>query len=199
MLQALIELTIEKGYEAVSISDIAARAEVNRSTFYRHYLDKAALLEEYLESLQLEVAHAARQQTDPAAPPAGLLLLLQHIRARADFYKVMLGRRGDPGFVYRLRQISAKRYRDLFARVEPRTAHTPPTELRVAYISQATIGAISWWLTDGRSWSAEQLAVWLGELSLAAAGLDPLAVMRGTPSAGRFVPVKGRRDARDKH
>lgn len=198
MMRALFDLTVEKGYDAVSISDIAARAKVNRSTFYRHYLDKPALWAEHLTALQAEVATAARRQQSGALP-AGLLLLLQHIRARADFYRVMLGPSGHPGFVHRLRQISARRYRDLFARLDLPARGSPPADLRVAYISQATIGAITWWLNDGHSWSPEQLASWLAALSLAAAGLDPQGVMLGTPPTGQTDPAKGRRIARDRH
>jgi AcrR family transcriptional regulator len=157
----------------MTINRIAARAEANRSTFYRHDLDKPALLADYLSDLQAEAIAAARKQSPRESAPAGLLVLLQHIRERADLYRVMLGPKGDPGFGHRLRQISSRRYRDLFARLEPSTRLRPPTELRVAYISQATIGAIAWWLTEGRSLSPQHLATWLGELSLAAAGLDP--------------------------
>jgi AcrR family transcriptional regulator len=42
--EALIALTIEKGFAAVTVRDITERAMVNRSTFYRHYLDKYELL-----------------------------------------------------------------------------------------------------------------------------------------------------------
>ena len=38
--QALIEGTVEKGFAALTVRDITGRAMVNRSTFYRHYLDK---------------------------------------------------------------------------------------------------------------------------------------------------------------
>ncbi len=33
----------EKGFAAMSVQDIAARANVNRGTFYAHYTDKYAL------------------------------------------------------------------------------------------------------------------------------------------------------------
>ena len=42
--QAFIELTVEKGFAALTVSDITERAMVKRSTFYRHYLDKHDLL-----------------------------------------------------------------------------------------------------------------------------------------------------------
>jgi AcrR family transcriptional regulator len=45
---ALIELTIEKGFAAVTVQDIADRAMINRATFYRHYLDKYDLLGQYM-------------------------------------------------------------------------------------------------------------------------------------------------------
>jgi AcrR family transcriptional regulator len=41
---AFIELANEKGFDAVSIKDISARATINRATFYAHYEDKFALL-----------------------------------------------------------------------------------------------------------------------------------------------------------
>ena len=44
--QAFIECTIEKGFAALTVRDITERAMVNRSTFYRHYLDKYDLLEQ---------------------------------------------------------------------------------------------------------------------------------------------------------
>src|ERR1043165_5952074 len=46
--QAFIELTVEKGFAALTVRDITERAMVNRSTFYRHYLDKYDLLEQYM-------------------------------------------------------------------------------------------------------------------------------------------------------
>lgn len=41
---ALIELMMERGYERVTVSDIIARADIGRSTFYAHYRDKDDLL-----------------------------------------------------------------------------------------------------------------------------------------------------------
>ena len=49
--QALIEGTVEKGFAALTVRDITERAMVNRSTFYRHYLDKYDLLEQHLNEI----------------------------------------------------------------------------------------------------------------------------------------------------
>lgn len=44
--QAFEELLAEKGFNTLTVQDITERAEVNRATFYAHYPDKFALLEE---------------------------------------------------------------------------------------------------------------------------------------------------------
>jgi AcrR family transcriptional regulator len=43
--QAFMEEIQEKGFQAVSVQDIAERAGVNRATFYAHFEDKYALLD----------------------------------------------------------------------------------------------------------------------------------------------------------
>src|SRR5579859_5502073 len=47
--EALIDLIEEKGFDAVTVGDIAERAMVNRSTFYRHYPDKYAVVTSIFE------------------------------------------------------------------------------------------------------------------------------------------------------
>jgi len=55
LAQALIALTLEKGYEAVTIREITERADVGYATFFRHYHDKDALLQEVLDALVEEI------------------------------------------------------------------------------------------------------------------------------------------------
>jgi AcrR family transcriptional regulator len=43
--KAFLELLAEKGFQSITVQDIAGRAEVNRATFYAHFPDKYALLE----------------------------------------------------------------------------------------------------------------------------------------------------------
>ncbi len=45
LVQAFLSAVTEKGFQAVSVQDIAERAGVNRTTFYLHFPDKYALLD----------------------------------------------------------------------------------------------------------------------------------------------------------
>jgi AcrR family transcriptional regulator len=78
---------------------------VNRATFYRHYEDKYDLLKSYMKELS-EFIDSQEEETllskpppsFPDTPPPGLARLLRHMQANSDFYRVMLGKQGDPAF-----------------------------------------------------------------------------------------------------
>ena len=50
--KALTELILELGYEDVTVQDVIDRADVGRSTFYAHFVDKDDLLMAILAELQ---------------------------------------------------------------------------------------------------------------------------------------------------
>ncbi len=177
--QALIELTVEMGFGAVTVRDICNRAMVNRSTFYRYYLDKYDLLHQYMAEIQTATSDAASlaeaaMLAAPKSVPVGLLVLVKHGEANADFYRAMLGRNGDPAFIERFRHFSENRYRYLFAQQKAIDDKSPPVDMKLEYISYAGVGAILWWLEHDQPCSAEQLALWLGQLNMTSAGLVSL-------------------------
>ena len=45
ILRSFEDLLGEKGFETISVQDITDRAEINRATFYKHFVDKYALLD----------------------------------------------------------------------------------------------------------------------------------------------------------
>jgi AcrR family transcriptional regulator len=177
--QALFDLVAEKGFAAVTVRDITERAMVNRSTFYRHFLDKYELINGYMDEVQALTSDAAFRaeklaQSTPEKVPSGLLILIQHVQQYAQFYRVMLGQNGDPVFTQRFRQMAEQRYRYLFSlagdKPDPKSA---PVEMKLSYISCAGVGAILWWLENDQPCTPEQLAIWLGQLSMTSAGFLP--------------------------
>lgn len=181
MLQdALVELTVEKGLTNITVRDLTERAMVNRSTFYRHYLDKRDLVSQFTQAVNDltfdEDDIVADKVGHKDERPSGLFRLLQHIEAYADFYRVMLGPNGDPGFIEDLRQNAEDRFRYLLTHPLIKSdsdADTPPLDLRLKYISSAGIGGITWWVQNDLPCSAEQLAKWIGRLASSTLGLAP--------------------------
>src|SRR5690242_3716923 len=100
--QALIEGTVEKGFAALTVRDITERAMVNRSTFYRHYIDKYDLLEQHLsemyETLQRDGRLIEFERRE------GLIELLKQFQQFPDFYRAVLGMQANTFLSPRFRQ-----------------------------------------------------------------------------------------------
>jgi AcrR family transcriptional regulator len=86
--QALVDLLPESAYESITVQDIARRADVGRSTFYAHYVDKEDLLVESLRELGELVA------VDQAEPLGFARPLLEHVAEVRPMFRALLGRCG---------------------------------------------------------------------------------------------------------
>ncbi|MEQ4721060.1 helix-turn-helix domain-containing protein [Nonomuraea sp. B19D2] len=95
--EALVALILEKGYDAVTVTDIIDRADVGRSTFYSHFVDKQDVLFSNLD--ELGFLHLA-----PPARSGELftfsLPMFEHVRERWPLVQALLGRRGGVGLVH---------------------------------------------------------------------------------------------------
>ncbi|TDD43107.1 TetR/AcrR family transcriptional regulator [Nonomuraea terrae] len=91
-----VTLILEKGYDAVTVTDIIDRADVGRSTFYSHFTDKQDALFSNLD--ELGILHP-----EPAGRASELfafsLPVLEHVHERWQLIRALLGRRGG-GLVY---------------------------------------------------------------------------------------------------
>jgi len=179
--RAMLEVASEKGFAHVTVRDITERAMVNRATFYRHYEDKYDLLTHYMEELS-KMIESDEGETDYGTqliqsqdtPPPGLVKLLRHMQANADFYRVMLGKQGDPAFCAQtFRNYIEQGYRRILSGQSLKSDPSrPPIGLTVSYILNAGMGAIVWWLENDQPCSPEQMAVWLYQLSMASIGVS---------------------------
>jgi AcrR family transcriptional regulator len=180
---ALMELTVQKGFEAVTVKDICEQAMVNRATFYRHYMDKYDLLDQYMEDLYglLDQSQDEKDFDHPDGPPTGLVRMLEHLRGHADFYRAMLGLKGYPLFAERIRFYIQKRMRQsLPANQAPSEPGQPPLDMMLRSVSSAGLGAISWWLENDTPVTSEQMAAWAVQIS------NALFLAKDTEAEGNF-------------
>src|SRR5690349_11550511 len=89
IVAAAIELFTDRGYANVTVSDIAARAEVGRTTFFRYFKDKSDVLfaddDALGDTLVRAADHAAREATAQPGDEGSLAyaLALAHTAMRA--------------------------------------------------------------------------------------------------------------------
>src|SRR6202142_2451845 len=76
LLDALRRLLAEKEFDKISIQDITEAATLNRATFYAHYPDKFALLEQLIRVSFLQLLSQRNVQFDGTCPSAFQVILL---------------------------------------------------------------------------------------------------------------------------
>lgn len=162
---ALMELTIQKGFAAVTVRDITEYAGINRATFYRHYQDKFDLLEQYANEVYqlLDVVMDADSPADEK-PLAGLVRIFEHVREYANFYRMMFKKEGDSAFTAKVQHYVRKR---LSHALPPEFAATPLAELYLSYVAQGSVGVLLWWLENNTAYSPDEMAAIAFRLSLA--------------------------------
>ncbi|WP_165423324.1 TetR/AcrR family transcriptional regulator [Ktedonosporobacter rubrisoli] len=155
--EALFDLIAERGYDAVTVQDIAERANVGRATFYLHYRDKeellAAILEDFVNGL---VAYI--DGTDFSSFQTMNIMVFKYVEQHQAIYRALLGEGGPP--------IIAIRMRNIIARLIERYILTPflseettnvDVELVANYQAGALLAMVSWWLDHKLTPTAEEM------------------------------------------
>ena len=95
--EAFISLVLDRGFDAVTVEDIAERADIARATFYAHYADKHDLLTTLFGEITAELAERLTDVTGaPERPRVGIpLALYEHAATYRSLYLVCLRGAGD--------------------------------------------------------------------------------------------------------
>jgi AcrR family transcriptional regulator len=166
--EALIQLVLENGYEAVTIQDITDRADLRRATFYLHYRDK----EELLLSALAETFDALTEQIEPLMKDDAVggktqletfLVVFRHVEENRDLYRIILGGQGAAPIARRIREYLADHVQQGLSSLKTEGV---PLEVLANYIAGTELALITWWLEHERPYSAEQMAVMAQRLVL---------------------------------
>lgn len=169
--EALIELITERGFEAITVSDIAGRAMINRATFYRHYQDKYDLVAKIFEEAANElVAQMAPIHKDARGvvtqTPEIWVQVFEHVAKHANLYRALLGDKGSSWFAAKMREHTVKIMREQEKSWEHRLVHEQPLgpafplDLPATQLAHVLIGTISWWLASDKQYTPGQMAAW---------------------------------------
>lgn len=163
---ALMAELSERPFEEISVKDICKRAMVHRTTFYKHYEDKYALLErgirQMFDGLLAGESHAPPCTFTIDDPPPYFVRLFEHAAQHPQFYKLMLCGEGIGRFQRLVKDYIAK----LAAANMPRS---PSTDTRRAisismhaqFVSGATLSLLAWWLENDMPLTPRQMAQYL--------------------------------------
>ncbi|AIQ52467.1 TetR/AcrR family transcriptional regulator [Paenibacillus sp. FSL R7-0331] len=160
---AFVDLILEKGYETVTIMDIAGRADYNRGTFYKHFVSKEDLLldihDDFLRNISelLLQPYEGMEQISAAGIYPSLLQLFQHIEQhKRDFLALSSAQRGKTSVeLYDTLRRSMRE--DMHIEMEGSSSPLD-YEILLSYQLSATVGVIDYWAESNFKYSAEYMA-----------------------------------------
>lgn len=177
--KAFIELLNEKGYEKITIQDIADKAMINRNTFYLHYQNKPDLLNRSMDELLEELNITLNLCSSSKTPVSGskleqlMQIILEKIQNNIPFYKaLLLDENRIYGFQSKMEEIIKKTVADGLDNTQLKISK----ELLLQYIASTFMGIVIWWVKNDLSYTPKELASQFGKIlthgHLKAAGIS---------------------------
>ncbi len=173
--EALLALTIERGYDAVTVQDVLDRAEVARSTFYAHFRDKEDLLLAGFQEMRGSLPgnlFALPSAGNSDYPNFGLTLF-RHIDEQRSLAKAFLGSSAGNIVYNHLRNILVVETREWLSTRKAKIGKSVPPELVVQHIAGSLFALLTWWVDQDFPHTPDKMGTICQQLILV--GLEGLA------------------------
>lgn len=150
----LIELMNEKPLEKISVKDLTERADLNRGTFYLHYLDIFDLLEKSENELLNEMseiiskidptAFIAYNQTNKSYPP--LVELFEWFSVNKNFGNALMGHNGNISFLLKIEAIFKNEFQKINHKLPGTDKNAPVNVYLESFIIFGFTGVMKQWI-----------------------------------------------------
>ena len=153
---AFLQLLRQKPVERITVKEVCALAQINRSTFYRQYKDCFDLMEQ-LEQRGLELLEELLQATQAQGTAATMTSLLCALRDNDSLLGIMARQNQDEQFLYAM---VGRCFRYMNTRQENMATAVNETQqnMRNAFLAAGVGGIIQYWLRSGMQTEPGQVA-----------------------------------------
>lgn len=166
--KSFIQLINEKGFESMTVSDIAKQSQINRGTFYLHYVDKYNLM----EKLEMEAIYDLKQilllDTNPKnledpiqlIPYESILHALIYIKNDFEFIQALASEGGDPHFMQMVKDILNELVLSKLDKSKSLqfSRKNLPDDYAKEILLSSIVGVVNLWIKKGGEETPEQIA-----------------------------------------
>ena len=170
--RAFTRLIHEKGFEGLTVMEIAREAGINRGTFYTHYIDKYDLMDKLeMDKLEMETINDLKaillrpnvgDVNDPLEliPYPLILEALIYVKQDFDFISALAGPGGDPQFVAMIKGILSELIESKISQsteLEFKKENLPE-DYALEILLSSIVAIILLWIKKGGTESPEDIA-----------------------------------------
>lgn len=154
---SLTALIMEKDYDKITVQDIIDRADVGRSTFYTHFLDKDDLLIGEMSVFRIDVAEHFEMPAE-GVNPLSTIRIFEHVQQNYDLYRAMIGTDGIELAKHMAREKTSEHLEERVNQLlEMGHAMPLPTPVIIQYLTGAIFGLITWWLDNKMPYPPQEM------------------------------------------
>jgi AcrR family transcriptional regulator len=145
-MNTFIDLLTEKGFEKITINDIAERANINRGTVYLHYADKFDLLDKCIGDYVDQLLNHCGSSNDFTLNPDAFGHVFEYLEKDFSIYHLLLSNEGVGFFRNRLYEAIAKTLSQLLSFRPENSAFSNDTAIH--FLASGFIGVLEWWISS---------------------------------------------------
>ncbi|QYA44996.1 TetR/AcrR family transcriptional regulator [Macrococcoides bohemicum] len=166
---AILELMLEKPFDNITVNDIATQADINRGTFYLHYIDKYELLENIEDemigrfiTLQKTMDISKIIHENNFFQEVFIKKIMYILKEDKLFFKVMLHPSLNTTFESKFRKIIQENFERM---IDLDYIQGVPFKYYFSFISSAQIGVIKHWVRTDMQEPPEEIARFAYEMA----------------------------------
>jgi AcrR family transcriptional regulator len=163
LLHALFSLIQEKGFDALTVQDIIDRANVGRSTFYVHFVDKEDLLVQAMDPFSADLKERQRKalREGGASEKRAFAFsheLFSHADGHRDVFRAVVGKQSALILQRHFQRMQVELVREeVKALAPPGASNTVLLEAVVQSIASALFGLVAWWIDGKRRMTVDEV------------------------------------------
>lgn len=155
IMNVFVDLLTKKGFDKITINDIADRANINRGTVYLHYADKFDLLdkciEKYVEPMLQHCANTADTKTNAIA----IQSIFEYLEENRTIYQLFLTNEVAGFFRNRLYATIARSITDVNA-LKPENSSFS-LGVTIHFLTSGFIGVLEWWVNNSMPCNVQEI------------------------------------------
>lgn len=163
-IDAMCDLLKTTNFNDISVTSICKKAQISRSGFYLHYLDKYDLVESYLREY-MTIANEMIQNNHIINKKDFMLTMLTHLQNEGQLLALLLSNNGSTDVQNNIKEMVRDNAKKNILPYLNITIESPIEEQYIlAYLSNALFGVIQEWVNHGQQESPETVVEIINKL-----------------------------------
>ena len=168
--KSFLELLGEKPISKITVTELCEKAQLNRATFYKHYLDIPDLMEKIEEDLFDKIRDYFNEKEIKLKP--FLVDMMYYTRENQSRFLALGGDHGDPNLMTKTFMVCYERAYPLLAQ-NLRSMEESEKQMLYHFLSYGAGAVLTWWVKNGMREAPEDVAQFiLGACSITASGIQ---------------------------